>query len=153
MLRPYSSYLRLFPWHWECKLLVLLMEAVSSGEMVPDANSDHTSHLYKKVKKKKCLWALKPQAGWTGAVADTAIRQKLSGRTSVWWEVWPHLATSELERTTQLKNVASTPENDFFSPLHSCSGLIQGALRRLAASGEKFQNETWMWIVLESWRV
>lgn len=51
------------------------------------------------------------------------------------------------------KNVASTPENVFFSFLHSCSGLIRGALRRLVASGEKFLNETLMWIEVDSSRV
>lgn len=64
------------------------------------------------------------------------------------------MATTELEKTAQLKNVASTPENIYFFSFLACTAVqvgSGGALRRLVASGEKFLNETLMWIVVESW--
>lgn len=135
-----------------CKLLVLLMEAVSGGEMVPDGNSYHTSHLYKKVKTRLSVGT--EATGWMdwsrGRQSDQAenIWQNLSMMGCL--AAFGYIRAG---KDRAFEKCCIHTRKWFFSFLHSCSGLIRGALRRLVASGEEFRNETLMWILMESWRV
>lgn len=128
------------------------MEAVSSGEMVPDGNSDDTSHLCKKVKTRLCVDT--EATGWM----DWSRGRHSDQAENIWWNlsVMGCLAAYGYTRVRKDHAVEKccihTRKWFFFSFLHSCSDRIRGALRRLVASGENFLNKTLMWIVVEFWR-